>query len=653
MAFRLSVSGPTQSIGSVTFHGTWNGAVVGCSGGPPNVRFSWGYTAFSFLTPERSGGNNPTGSWSDSASVDKDRGTKFRATGVDCDTGEQSTAISFKTFADQASFGAPSASGITETTATVSINYTPNTNATAGQGGSTASLSVFYREQGSAGSYIEAPVASGLSGGSGAGHNKGLVDLAPSRHYEFFFRAVRDTANLQVLNSAIGVFTTDGPGVPPPGPPPIVAEDEWLLCYRNQTDMDRMSADSLKVGALYRDMDPVLCRVEVLTNVAFTWQKKTAPGLANEEFYFDFDIGASPFVVARQSLKIAAEEAPLLTDDFSAAASVVIAVTYDESTHKWRVERTGGGVLNLLTRTGANNRASAWGWLGFATDVDHTLSSGYTAENPTFTDVDEQHFIQCFSQGYKDTPAGDYTGVASGVIKLAPDVTRVLLERHMNVPAARVNAASFAAGRTAPFGSMPVVVHLVQQERAAAVLERLEHGALADVVVDGEGVIHWVPYTDSTVRRSFFDRDYASWSMRRRTEHIVSGVRVFYRTLPHDKRQGAVRSVELHDAGIQAKYGRTVVQEFQTYLDHQTANAEAVAAALLQLGTFAPRVAHFTALSKLVDLKVADVIELNRSRALDPTGALDGVRFKISRLRRNRATGISTCEAVEYLDLDL
>lgn len=650
MAIRADTLGASLSIGQATFFGSWQGATgaTDCV----NVWFAWGYAAFDQQTPNQDK-TGSAGSFQAGVAVDLDRAYKFRAQAHDeCDIRDaQGANHQGKTFAAQAAFGLPSAGSITETSALLSVDYTPNTNATAGQGGSTAALALHYREQGSAGPYTVVPVASGLSGGGSAGHSKAVVDLVASRSYEFFFRGTRDTANLTQLDSALGVFTTAGPGAPPPGPPPLVADDEWLLAYRNTQDRDRMSADSVRVGALYRSMDPDACRFEVLTNVAFTWQKRTAPGLPNEIFYLDFDIGGSALVVTRLGMEVHGKEAVDLSADLSAAAGVAIATTYSELSHRWTITRTGGGVFNLRTRTGANKERSAWGWYGFDLEADHTGASSYTAEEATFTDVDQQHFLQCFSQGYKDS-TGDYTGTPGQVIKLGPEVAAVLFERHLRVPRERVNLASFLAARTERFGKLPVVVHLVQQEPAAKVFGRLENGGLSDIVVDGEGVIHWVPYTDATVRRSFRDEDFLGFSMRRRTENIISGVRVHYRRLPHDKVLGGTTSVELHDESIPARYRRRVVQDFETYLDHQTANAEEVARALLQLGTADPRVAAFRARSKLVDLKVADVVELTRTKALGPLGRLEEVRFKITRLRRNRATGVSDCEAVEYTELD-
>lgn len=646
MAINVSTDSVSHAIGTATFFGSWWGASggVGCI----IVTFDWGYAAFSFETPNQQK-TGSAGSFSATEAVDKDRAFKVRALGGDaCGGGNaQAAALQGKFYADQVAFGTPSASAITGTTATVSVNFTPNTNE------SLADLSVLYRERGIGGPYTEVAVASGLSGTSGANRSKGLTGLGAGRHYEFFFRSRRNTANLQLSDSNIGIFTTTGDVIPPPGPPPPVSTLEWILAYRDQADMDRMSVDALVVGAAYRTLDFDLSRISILTNIAHTFEKVTAPGLENEDFYFDFDIGAGALFITRRKLEVAGAEALLLSTDLTAAAAITtITASYAEASHLWTITRVGGGALNLRTLTGVHKERSGWAWLGFDTDIDHTGASAYTAENPTFTDVDEQHFLQVFTPGFKDA-SGDYTGTADSIIKLGPDIARVLLERYLHVARSRIHAACFEAARTERYGAMPLVMHLVRQEPAHKIFARIETGGLADIVTDGEGVFHWVSYSDTTVRRQFFDRDFLSFSVRQRLEHVVTGVRVFYRQLPHDRSEGAVRSVERHDAAVRVRYGlqREVVREFETYLDHQTANAEAVAAALLKLGTANPRVVRFEAKSKLIDLKVADIIEITRARALDPKGRLDAVKFKITALRRNRATWISQCEATEYTPL--
>lgn len=208
MALQLFMNSVSHGIGSATFHGSWQGAAVGCSGGPPNVQFSWGYASFHELTPEHSGGGNPTGSWSTGVSIDKDRSAKVRAIGVDCDTNKQSTSIQFKTFADFMLVGGLFPGDPTQDSCPVSGSVLPNTNE------SFATVTIQYRVQGT-GPWIEtAPIASNLQGSSYIGLGGLLTGLLPATTYEARYRATRGTSNNTEAFSNIGVFTTLSVSVP-------------------------------------------------------------------------------------------------------------------------------------------------------------------------------------------------------------------------------------------------------------------------------------------------------------------------------------------------------------------------------------------------------------------------------------------------------
>jgi len=64
-----------------------------------------------------------------------------------------------------------------------------------------------------------------------------------------------------------------------------------------------------------------------------------------------------------------------------------------------------------------------------------------------------------------------------------------------------------------------------------------------------------------------------------------------------------------------------------------------------------PRVVNFTSRGKLADLKVADLITINRVRGLDATGALVSVKFRIVSLNFHDSAGIARCTAIEYIPL--
>lgn len=362
----------------------------------------------------------------------------------------------------------------------------------------------------------------------------------------------------------------------------------------------------------------------------------------------DFNIGAGALTRIGDLSQFAKDIVAAETAAWTAAAGVAITWTYNQTTHKFTLTK-GAGTLNVLTATGTNkqNSGPAWAALGFKTDTDKTGALAYTSDLADFVDVDTDHILQAVSSGFKDDSAGTYTGTANALIRRAADMVRVLLQHYLKLPAGQIDTASFAAARAGE-GDNSCYAYLQHLETAAAILARFEQTLLADIVVDGEGVVHIVPYkATSSAVRAFTDRDYLSFSVKRRVADIRTKVRLYYGYDPHLDRWS---SVEASSAPTVSRYGIEQTLEVYTYLSYTGAALNRVAD-FLALAIASPLVATFAAKGKLVDLKIGDKITLTRARAFGPDGAFEDKVFRVRGLRRNPMTGVSKCTAVEDISL--
>lgn len=160
-----------------------------------------------------------------------------------------------------------------------------------------------------------------------------------------------------------------------------------------------------------------------------------------------------------------------------------ILVTLDAA-NKIKFDATTPGILatlDLLTSTG--KQKSAWGWIGFATDNDHTGSLTYTAEEPIYTadaDIDKP-IIRVDLQGYKDDADGTYTGHAGALIVLAPDVLRFLCVVWFKLPAALIDVDSFEAAR-ATVTQEPIAMLIKEEREVRDIFDSIERSSFSDVV---------------------------------------------------------------------------------------------------------------------------------------------------------------------------
>jgi len=190
-----------------------------------------------------------------------------------------------------------------------------------------------------------------------------------------------------------------------------------------------------------------------------------------------------------------------------------------------------------------------------------------------------------------------------------------------------------------------LALYLDRFEDGGAVLARIEAGALATITMTGDGSFHWTRYENATSKRTFYDRDYLAFSVGKSLEDVARVLRLTF--------SGGNETPDVIVRTFPAALPRYVVWDtfvVDTYL-RPLAQVLDVADQYAKLLTASPREVRFTARGKLADLSVADIITINRTRGLDPSGALVNVKFRIVRLDHNDAAGISACVGVEYVSL--
>lgn len=201
MALLVTTISVSQSLGSATFFGSWNGG-----GGLSNLEvwFEWGYGSFTFNTPRQDKTGINSGNYSATESVSKDRVFKFRAKAESNLGFAQGITINGKTYADPAIFTGLFPGTPTTTECTVSGSVTPNIIESSG------AVNIQYRKQGTA-TWIDLATLVSLSPGAGPTALGGTIaGLDPATAYEARYRIIRDTANNTTAFSNIGTFTTKG-----------------------------------------------------------------------------------------------------------------------------------------------------------------------------------------------------------------------------------------------------------------------------------------------------------------------------------------------------------------------------------------------------------------------------------------------------------
>ncbi len=228
-------------------------------------------------------------------------------------------------------------------------------------------------------------------------------------------------------------------------------------------------------------------------------------------------------------------------------------------------------------------------------------------------------------------------------------LTRLVLQHYLGMSPVQVAVQEFVDARAGE-GQNPCWMVAQASERASAIVNRFENTMLADVVMDGDGVVHCTRYKDyKPPVRAFFDRDFIDnvWKSGHRWDRLRNKVRLYYGYDPHLDRW---LNVDVESASVGT---RAVVEEpLEVYTYFAYSGAALVRANdFLKLTTANPLVIEFRSRGKLVDLKIGDRITVTRSRAMASGGALSSVVFRVRRIAFDHQEGSGDCEA--YQDVAL
>ena len=193
----VSTDSASPGTSSATLFGSWYSFTF-LPGLPANLWFDYGPGSLTNNTAFVSTGMNTDGSWNQGISTTADTNYVYKAR-TDYTGATQGTTESFKTNAGAASFGAPSSSSVTQTTATCSVSFNPNVVE------STADLTLYYKKSADP-TYSSVNVASGTQ--ANQTYNKGLTGLTAGTTYDYYFGYTRTTNNGTSGSSAGAQFTT-------------------------------------------------------------------------------------------------------------------------------------------------------------------------------------------------------------------------------------------------------------------------------------------------------------------------------------------------------------------------------------------------------------------------------------------------------------
>lgn len=332
-------------------------------------------------------------------------------------------------------------------------------------------------------------------------------------------------------------------------------------------------------------------------------------------------------------------------------------VTYDNTTHKFTIQWNGAGTLKLLAGTGDNKHRSALNIMGFTASEDYdTGATSYTSDVAVFSDPDTQNFIRCDATGYRDDPAGTYTGTPDALVTLGPDIFRYVLHEMLREPVSSVDMPSFLAARTdcpQALGVYLGVLAAISQENGTQagpisvqqLVDRLEvsgtstAAGVADIVLTGEGVWTWRNRaTTATSSVALYDRDYLATFVGSRNGNDPYGLtRVNY---AQDPSTAYVLGVLRRNEETIDRDGRPHLRAFDSFL-LDPIDADDAVEALSFLTRSAIRHFRLRVMGALLGANPGDIITITRSRAMQGQGGgvgLDAVEFRILYLKKNYLT---------------
>jgi hypothetical protein len=357
----------------------------------------------------------------------------------------------------------------------------------------------------------------------------------------------------------------------------------------------------------------------------------------------DFNIGAGTLTPGAASASSAEAQAALLTSSWTAAAGVAITWTYSTVTHKFTVSKA-AGTLNLLTKTGNALSQAWWERMGFDSTADKTGALSYASDRAIFTSPENDHFFHILARGFADDAAGTYTGTPNACMVESGDIFYFLMRVYAG---ATVDAASIVSARSNYYASQGCRLYLSSPMKVRDALTQLAIAGLADIVVDGSGTWFFKPYVSAagTDAVSFTDRDYLTFRLGRRVEDVYKNVELSFGIKP--LKSELQNKIFTEDLGVKTKFGRAETLRMATARRVEDTGLADLGRALARLSSAGARLVEFSSRGKLVGVQPGRKVLISRTRALDASGQLQNVTFRVLSLRRALLSGVTTCVAVE------
>jgi hypothetical protein len=472
-----------------------------------------------------------------------------------------------------------------------------------------------------------------------------LVDSADGARRPIFFGPATGISPVRIdhTDDGLGIYEIADTGwdlQAPIAPAGLKAVDA-VYAYTSTDAADRHDATqraTLAAGVDY-SVDLAKGTLTVLSHVS--------PVIFPDDRFLDFDVGGSMLSAVVAAGTYASAEA--LAAALQAAIRTAIGggdvtglAEFDLELGAYRVGRS-SGTFNLRSESGPNRDLGLYETIGIAASADQTGMSSYLGSQ-VLVDVDDVHVIRVDAQGYQDDASGTYTGSASGLVTLGADVVRLLWHRLLQRPLSSIDEPSFAAARTlrpAPRG---------RYQRTAIstgdVFQRLRLSTLSDLVIDGAGVIHYVPYTSTVPSGAevLEDRDYLSWSMARPLRDVFSEIVIEF---GEDPATGAVATRRWLSPEVALTAGRPDGHAERVYLTVGN-DAQALARDLAMISAAQPREVVCSLKARLRDARPGDIVRLTRLEgALDATGQLVLVPFRIASVVAAERVQLRLVELVE------
>ncbi len=324
-------------------------------------------------------------------------------------------------------------------------------------------------------------------------------------------------------------------------------------------------------------------------------------------------------------------------------AFMALTCVYSDTTHKVTI---GTDIaLNLLVKTGASREISSWKLLGYDPSADLTGSTSYEAADALFSDPDAEHVLRVNAQGYKDDASGTYTGSASALINVGPDILRTLLRLFMRKPSSVIDETTFANARS-KLANVALTMYLNREQSTQKIFDILEFSTVANIVVDGSGKVFYKAYTGEVPAstKTIYDRDIQRFSAGKDIKDIYHGVRIKY---DRDPTLGTHESRLATDDAVKVVHGRQEIRPFETYIQSAT-TAISTASKMLQLAKNSARKVTLTTIGGAqMDVEVGDKVRVNRNRAVAVGGKIRNEVFRVLSVRKTVLKGTVDMELTD------